>query len=88
MYRCRDRDGAVVMQQSSDETMEGTGLDHPGENKKERPKGNYSIIRWNENCRPGLDHSGQIKQQEPPPSQLDHRGTSGRPGAPDWIIRG
>ena len=57
--------------------MECPGLDHPGQNRKERPKQNDSSIRGNESIRPGLDHPGRIKQQDPTHPGLDHPGTSG-----------
>ena len=33
------------MQQSGDETKRCLGLDHPGQNKEERPKHDESVIR-------------------------------------------
>ena len=35
----------VVMEQCADQTMTCPGLDHPGQNKEERPKHDESIIR-------------------------------------------
>ena len=60
--------------------------------------------RAEETKRPGLDHPGRTKQQEPPPPGQEHPGTSGGPAptkgatrieqgggataTPDWIIQG
>ena len=45
----RDPDEAIVMQRCGDEATECLGLDHPGQNKKERPKQNNSNNRCAEN---------------------------------------
>ena len=63
-------------QQSADEAMECRGLDHPGQNKKERPKQNDNKTR-KESRRPGLEHPGRNKQQGLPPPGLDRPGKSG-----------
>ena len=65
------------MQRSADEAMECPGLDHPRQNKKERPKRNDNKMRRKESRRPGLEHPGRNRQQGLPPSGLDHLGTSG-----------
>ena len=65
------------MQRSGNETMKCPGLDHPGQNKRERPRHDESIIRSKKTRRPGLYHPGRIKQQEPPPPGQDHPGTRG-----------
>ena len=67
----------MVKQRCGDKAMECLGLDHPGQNKKERPNQNNSNQRRWESKRPGLDHPGRNKQQEPPPRGLDHLGPSG-----------
>ena len=41
-----------------------------------------------ETGRPGLDCPGWVKQQEPPPPGMEHRGTSGGGRPPDWNILG
>ena len=61
VQRCRGIDRVVVMHPYGDETIEFPPLDLPGKKKKEQSKQNDSIIRWNANCDPGLDHSGQNK---------------------------
>ena len=53
------------------------GLDHPGQNKRERPKQNDNKKRRKETRRPGLEHPGRNMQQGPPPPGLEHPGTSG-----------
>ena len=64
-------------QPRADEDMECPGLDHTGQNKKERPKQNDNKKRRKESQRPGLEHPGRNKQQGPPPPGLEHPGTSG-----------
>ena len=65
------------MQPCGEEAMECPGLDHLCQSRKEQPKPEDSNNRVNESRRPGLDHPGRIKQQEPPHPGLDHSGTSG-----------
>ena len=65
------------MQRSAEEAMECPGLDHPGQNKKERPKPNDNKIRRKESRRPGREDLGRNKQQGLPLPGLDHPGTSG-----------
>ena len=62
------------MQPSGDETKKCPGLDHPGQNKKERPKQDDGKKRRKETGRPGLDDPGQNKQQEPPRAGMEHPG--------------
>ena len=57
--------------------MECPGLDHPGQNKKERPQQNDSKIPRKETRRPGPELPGRNKQQGPPPPGPEHPGTSG-----------
>ena len=65
------------MQQSGDKTKRCLGLDHPGQNKEERPKHKESVIWRRKTRRPGLDHAGRDTQQEPPTPGLDPPGTRG-----------
>ena len=65
------------MQRCGNKAMEGRGPDHPGQNKKERPKKNDNKMRRKESGRPGLEHPRRNKQQGPPPPGLEHPGTSG-----------
>ena len=65
------------MQQSGDKAMGCPGLDHPGQNKKERPKQKDSKKGRKESRRPGLDHPGRNKQQEPPLPGREHAGING-----------
>ena len=58
------------MQRGGDETMKCLGQDHPGQNRKGRPKRKEGKKREKESGRPGLDHPGRKKQQEPPPHGL------------------
>ena len=53
------------MRRCDDEAKECLGLDHPGQNKKERRKQNDSKKRRNESRRPGLDHQTQNRQHRP-----------------------
>ena len=46
VQRCSDPDKAVVMQRSSDEAMNCPALEHPGQNKKEQPMPQDSIMLW------------------------------------------
>ena len=46
------------MQRCGDETMKCAGLDHPGQNGKERPKQNDGKRRRKESGLPGLEHPG------------------------------
>ena len=64
-------------QPRADEDMEYPRLDHPGQNKKERPKQNDNKKRRKESQRPGLEPPGQNKQQGALPSGLQNLGTSG-----------
>ena len=77
MQRRSDQDKAPDMQRSADEAMGCPALDHPGQNKKERPKQNDNKMRRKEYRRPGLQHPGRNKQQGLLPPGLDHPGTSG-----------
>ena len=43
--RCRDQNEAVAMQRCGNEAKESPGLDHPGQNKKERQRQNDGNIR-------------------------------------------
>ena len=51
-------------------------------------KGKTRPSNARETGRPGLDRSGRVKQQEPPPPGMEHQGTSGRGRPPDCNIRG
>ena len=57
--------------------MECPGQNHPGQNKKERPKQNDNKMRKKETPCPALEHPGRNKQQGPPPPRQDDPGTSG-----------
>ena len=99
-----DQDEAEHKQPRADEDMECPGLDHPGQNKKERPKRKDHKMQRKESRHPGLEHPGPNKQQGAPAPGLEHLGTRGgempRTGAsgteqgagasrpPDWSIRG
>ena len=71
-----DRDEAVHEQPTADEDKECQGLDHPGHDKKERPKRNDHKRRRKECQRTGLEHPGRNKQQGTPPPGLEHLRTS------------
>ena len=64
-------------QTRADDNIKCPGLDHPGQNKKERPKQNDNKMRRIEFRGPGLEHPGRNKQQAPPPPGLEHQWTSG-----------
>ena len=64
-------------QPRADEGKQRLGLDHPGQNKNERPKRNDHKMRRKESRRPGLEHLGRNKQQGPPPPRLEHLRSSG-----------
>ena len=72
-----DQDEAVHKQPRADQDKESPGLEHPGQNKKERPKRNDHKRRRKESRRTGLEHPGRNKQQGPPPPGLEHLRTSG-----------
>ena len=57
--------------------MDCPGENHPGQNKKERPKQNDNKMRRKETQCPGLEHPGRNKQQGPPPTGQKNPGTSG-----------
>ena len=68
-----DQDQAVHKQPKADEDKESPGLDHPGQNKKERPKRN--------------DHKRRRKEARHPPRWNTRGGTSSRGcHPPDWNI--
>ena len=77
MQRRGDHDEAVHKQPRADEDKESPGLEHPGQNKKERPERNDHKRRRMESRRTGLEHPGRYKQQGPPPPGLEHLRTSG-----------
>ena len=83
-----DQDEAVHKQRRADEDKESPGLEHPGQNKKERPKRNDSRRRRKESRRTRLEHLGRNKQQGPPPPRTGASEDKWRPDAPDWIVRG
>ena len=72
-----DQDEAEHKQPRADEDMKCPGLDHPVQNKKERPKRKDHKMRRKESEQPGLEHPGRNKLQGPPLPGLEHRGTSG-----------
>ena len=72
-----DQDEAVHKQPRADEDKESPGLEHPGHNKKKRPKRNNHKRRRKECRRTGLEHPGRNKQQGPPPPGLEHLRSSG-----------
>ena len=72
-----DQDEAVHKQPRAEEDKESQGLDHPGHNKKARPKRNDHKRRRKESRHTGLEHPGRNKQQRPPPPGLEHLRTSG-----------
>ena len=72
-----DQDEALHKQPRADEDKACPGLDHPGHNKKERPKRNDHKRRWKECRRTRLEHPGRNKQQGPPPPGLELLRTSG-----------
>ena len=65
------------MQLRRDEAKTCSGLDHPGQKKKEWPKHDASINQSKKTRCTGLDHPERNKQQQPPSPGLDHAGTSG-----------
>ena len=68
-----DQDEAEHKQPRADEDKESPGLDHPGQNKKERPKRN--------------DNKRRRKETRHPPDWNIRGGTSSRgPHPPDWSI--
>ena len=68
-----DQDEAEHKQLRTDEDKESPGLDHPGQNKKERPKRN--------------DLKRRRKETRHPPDWSIRGGTSSRGRHPlDWII--
>ena len=68
-----DQDEAEHKQPRADEDKESPGLDHPGQNKKERPKQN--------------DNKRRRKETRHPPDWNIRGGTSSRGGQPpDWNI--
>ena len=72
-----DQDEATHKQPRADEDKECPGLDHPGQNKKERPKRNDHKKRRNESRRLRQEHPERNEQQGPPPPGLEHLRTSG-----------
>ena len=60
----------------ADKDKECPGLDHPGQNKKERPKQNDNKKRMTQTRRPGLEHPAS-REQGLPPLGLDQPGTCG-----------
>ena len=72
-----DHDEAEHKQPRADEDVECPRLEHPGQNKKERPKRKDHKMRRKESRHQGLEHLGRNKQQGPPPPGLEHLGTSG-----------
>ena len=70
-----DQDEAEHKQPRADEDMECPGLDHPGQNKKERPKRKDHKMRRKVTRQPGLEHPERNKQQGPPLPRLEHQGT-------------
>ena len=72
-----DQDEAEHKQPRADEDFECPGLDHPGQNKKERPKRKDHKKQRKESRHPGLERPRRNRQQGPPPPGLEHLGTSG-----------
>ena len=72
-----DQDEAVHKQPRAEGGKECPGLDHPGQNKKERPKRNDHKKRRKESRRPGQEQPWRNKEQGPPPPGQGHLGTSG-----------
>ena len=71
------------MQRSANEAMECPGLDHPGQNKKERPKRIDNKMRRKESRRPGAEQAAAAAAP-----WTGSSGDKGGPDAPHWIIRG
>ena len=101
MQSRRDQDEAEHKQPRADKDMECPGLEHPGQNKKERPKRKNHKKRRKESRHPGLEHLGTSGGQTPRTgasgteqgagAAAPRTGTSQDkrgPNATDWIIGG